>query len=84
MERDINNINGFLSNIQMQSKKLADAVKHLEHEDYGVQNYINKVQKLSLQNLDVLNEMQRQLFFLSNEHKNFDIKKERENRRRKK
>lgn len=80
---NLNNIMNTLNLTKQQSKKLVDEINLLNHNDMGVRNFINRVKKLSLQSLDVLNEMDRQLHFLINETKGYDTRKNMEKQRSK-
>lgn len=72
---------GIVSRMQADSKRLADSISSLEHNDMAIRNYLTRIKRLSLQSLDLLTEAQRQLSFLSNEYNNYDLKKRMRERR---
>lgn len=57
-------------------------IGNLQHKDIAVNNYLNRAKKLSLQSIDLMNELQRQLSFLTNENRNYQIRQRMEERRK--
>lgn len=63
-------LNSVLNSLKQQSKQVSDGLNSFKHPDTGVTIFISKLKKLSLQSIDVVNEMQRQIGFLAHEIKN--------------
>jgi len=71
----IDSVNNALIVSRQYATNLQNEISKLDHKDPAVQHYISKLSKMSLQQLDLLNELRRQLGFLNNELKSSDIRK---------
>lgn len=82
MKNQINSVSENVASIKRQIFLLNDQIVNLKHDDMGVKTFISRVGKLSLQSLDLFNEMERQLLFLSNEFRSHQLRKQNEDRRK--
>jgi hypothetical protein len=87
MQKEIVSITNVLGKFRQQAYEINGVISKLNHSDIGINGFINRLKKLSLQSLDLYNEMNRQLGFLTNENKSFEIREkfklDREKRERK-
>jgi len=70
MNNQIKEIQNELQTFLNSVKNLTNKTHSLQSKDYAIKNYIMKINKLMLQHLDVIQETQRQLNFLTNEYNN--------------
>ena len=71
MRDEINRTVSFVEDIKQKSLQLNMIVSGLTHKDLAIRNYTSKLKKLSLQSLDLFNEVNRQLNFLNNAYKSY-------------
>ena len=70
----LDEISALIFTLKRQSKQLCDAVSSLKHTEPNVNSFLNKVKKTSLSTLDAYNEIERQIGFLKNEIRSFEIR----------
>ena len=80
---NIDSISNFLRPLKQQTKQLADFTSSLNHTEPNIKTYMNRIKKMTLQSLDVLNEIERQAVFLRNEISSYENRKKfNENRKK--
>lgn len=74
MTNRVNEIKSSLLMLQNNARRLVDVVGSLKHEDFAVNSFIKNLKKISLQELDLLSLFDRQLSFLGNEIRSFEMR----------
>jgi len=72
---NIDSISNFLRPLKQQTKQLADFTSSLNHTEPNIITYMNRIKKMTLQSLDILNEIERQSVFLRNEISSYENRK---------
>ena len=82
MIEEIKGISKDLILFKQQAKNIYDGISGLQHNDMGIKIWLTKLKRLSLQSLDLSNEIDRQLNFLNNEYKNYSDRQKRNSERK--
>jgi len=81
MKQEIDNVQNIIASLKNRSKELQDIINSMTHKDVAVNMFINKLKKASFHSMDIFGEMEKQLVFLKNEQKSFELREKQKKQR---
>jgi hypothetical protein len=72
--KDIEAVNGVINRTKMQMHSLKDQIHSLKEEDISIKFYLSNLKRLSLQALDLLTAMEKQVDYFKNQKRSLQIK----------